>query len=71
MHQPNLQRPEEMLGICHACGQWHYVESSENDPSLMVALLPIRHLARDAFRPPPAGVTARLGAGVARLSAGG
>lgn len=62
MHQPNLHRPEEMLGICHTCGEWHFVRASENDPSLVIALLPVHGLPRVTTGPASRAVAARRSA---------
>jgi hypothetical protein len=52
MHQPNQDRPEEMLGICAGCGEWHFVGASENDTSLVIACLPLRDLSTNPSRVP-------------------
>lgn len=44
LHQPNPYCPEEMLGICPQCGEWHFVRSSDTGGSLVVARLPLHEL---------------------------
>ncbi len=47
LHQPNQECPDEMLGICPQCGEWHFVRSSEAEGSVVVALLPLHDLERE------------------------
>jgi hypothetical protein len=48
LHQPNPERPDEILGICQDCGEWHFLRLGDDAASLVIARLPVRDLASGA-----------------------
>jgi hypothetical protein len=48
LHQPNPDKPAEILGICQDCGEWHFVHAADNERSLVVARLPLHDLSTDS-----------------------
>lgn len=49
--QPSIERPETMLGICPACGGWHYVAEATTGFGLVVVSLPLQELLRGELSP--------------------
>jgi hypothetical protein len=40
LHQPDLTKPERLLGICPNCHSWMLVDESNNQPRLTLILGP-------------------------------
>lgn len=57
--QPSLHRPDELLGVCPSCGDWHLVAYLPDGAGLLLAHLPLRALMRGGGPGAAAEVPAR------------
>jgi hypothetical protein len=59
LHQPRLERPDELLGICTACDAWHFVGLSLDGTPTIARLLATREPWIPGLRRSRASLTIR------------
>ncbi|MEO6809541.1 MAG: hypothetical protein ABI353_10570 [Isosphaeraceae bacterium] len=59
MHQPDLDRPESLLGTCAGCGAWHIVAVSTSGQEIIAVNIPGASQTSNPARPVKARTSAR------------
>jgi len=62
LHQPDMNLPERLLGVCESCKHWHLIDFvSGAEPGVMVMLPDLEVVLEIAHRNPTAGISMTIG----------